>query len=111
MRICVYGAGAVGGHIAGRLADGGADVSVIARGETLAAIRQHGLRVQTRDRMLTSRPQATDRPEDLPSIPPVPQRQAAPAGNGAATPARPAGPPAPRDPPAPSQAEDTVFYR
>ena len=49
MKICVYGAGAVGGHIAGRLAAGGAEVSVIARGKQLDAIREHGLRVETRD--------------------------------------------------------------
>ena len=49
MKICVYGAGAVGGHIAGRLARTEAEVSVIARGEQLDAIREHGLRVETRD--------------------------------------------------------------
>ncbi|WKN60183.1 2-dehydropantoate 2-reductase N-terminal domain-containing protein [Rhodococcus opacus] len=65
MKICVYGAGAVGGHIAGRLAAGQAEVSLIARGEQLAAIRQHGLRVQTRDGELVSHPVATDRPGDL----------------------------------------------
>ena len=67
MKICVYGAGAVGGHIAGRLAAGQAEVSLIARGEQLAAIRQHGLRVQTRDGELVSHPVATDRPGDLES--------------------------------------------
>lgn len=65
MKICVYGAGAVGGHIAGRFAASGADVSVVARGEQLAAIRQHGLRVETRDGNLLSHPVATDRPGDL----------------------------------------------
>jgi 2-dehydropantoate 2-reductase len=65
MKICVYGAGAVGGHIAGRLAAGNAEVSVIARGAQLAAIRQHGLRVETRDGELVSHPVATDRPGDL----------------------------------------------
>ena len=65
MKICVYGAGAVGGHIAGRLAAGQAEVSVIARGEQLAAIREHGLRVETRERELVSHPFATDRPGDL----------------------------------------------
>ena len=65
MKICVYGAGAVGGHIAGRLAGSQAEVSVIARGEQLAAIRQHGLRVETRDGTLISHPVATDRPADL----------------------------------------------
>ncbi len=43
MRICVFGAGAVGGHFAARLHAGGHDVSVVARGETLAAIRRNGL--------------------------------------------------------------------
>lgn len=65
MKICVYGAGAVGGHIAGRLAAGQTEVSLIARGEQLAAIRRHGLRVETRDGVLLSRPVVTDRPEDL----------------------------------------------
>jgi 2-dehydropantoate 2-reductase len=65
MKICVYGAGAVGGHIAGRLAAAGTKVSLIARGEQLAAIRDHGLRVETRENTLISHPYATDRPADL----------------------------------------------
>ncbi|HEV2611842.1 MAG TPA: 2-dehydropantoate 2-reductase [Noviherbaspirillum sp.] len=56
MKIAVYGAGAVGGLMAARLAatDGGtrADVSVIARGATLAALRSQGMRLQTADRLL-----------------------------------------------------------
>ncbi len=47
MKIAVYGAGAVGGLMAARLAASGAEVSLIARGATLVAIRQHGLRLQT----------------------------------------------------------------
>jgi 2-dehydropantoate 2-reductase len=48
MRICVVGAGAIGGVIAARLATTGeADVSVLARGATLAAIRDCGLRVSS----------------------------------------------------------------
>ncbi|WP_190814819.1 ketopantoate reductase family protein [Saccharopolyspora pogona] len=65
MKICVYGAGAVGGHLAGRLAASQAEVSLIARGEQLAAIQRHGLRVETRDGELVSHPVATDRPGDL----------------------------------------------
>ena len=42
MRICVYGAGAIGGHLAVRLARGGAEVSVLARGPHLAAIQHDG---------------------------------------------------------------------
>lgn len=49
MRVCIVGAGAVGGHLAGRLAAGGADVSVVARGGGLAAIRANGLRVEATD--------------------------------------------------------------
>lgn len=45
MKICIYGAGAVGGVLAGRLAAAGHEVSVVARGAHLAAIREHGLRV------------------------------------------------------------------
>lgn len=47
MRIAVVGAGAVGGYFAARLARAGADVSVIARGPHLAAIRRDGLRVHS----------------------------------------------------------------
>jgi 2-dehydropantoate 2-reductase len=46
MRICVVGAGSIGGVIAARLSTvEGADVSVLARGATLAAVRDRGLRV------------------------------------------------------------------
>ncbi|MET7647788.1 2-dehydropantoate 2-reductase [Streptomyces sp. NPDC005426] len=65
MKICVYGAGAVGGHIAGPLAASQAEISVVARGQQLAAIREHGLRVKTREGDLLSHPAATDRPGDL----------------------------------------------
>lgn len=42
-RICVFGAGAIGGHLAARLAAAGLEVSVIARGAQLEAIRSRGL--------------------------------------------------------------------
>lgn len=45
MKIAVIGAGGVGGWLAARLADAGADVHVLARGAHLAAIRAHGLRL------------------------------------------------------------------
>jgi 2-dehydropantoate 2-reductase len=47
MRIAVFGAGAIGGHVAFRLARGGAEVSVIARGAHGAAIAERGIRVIT----------------------------------------------------------------
>ncbi len=48
-RICVFGAGAIGGHVAARLARGGAEVSIVARGAQLEAVRQRGLKVQAFD--------------------------------------------------------------
>jgi 2-dehydropantoate 2-reductase len=65
MRICVYGAGAIGGHLAVRLAKGGADVSVIARGAHLAAIQANGLTVHAVDGHHTIKLNATDQPDRL----------------------------------------------
>src|SRR6185436_14202468 len=48
MKICVYGAGAVGGLIAAWLSRSGHEVSVVARGAQLEAIRKQGLRVRDR---------------------------------------------------------------
>jgi 2-dehydropantoate 2-reductase len=45
MRICVFGAGAVGGHLAARLAAAGHDVSVVARGAHLEAMRRDGVKL------------------------------------------------------------------
>ena len=47
MKICIFGAGAVGGVMAGWLHKAGHDVSVVARGANLTAIREHGLRIRT----------------------------------------------------------------
>ncbi len=47
MKIAVMGAGAIGGYIGGRLAAAGHDVSLIARGKHLEAIRQDGLRIES----------------------------------------------------------------
>ena len=60
MRICVYGAGAIGGHLAVRLARGGAEVSVLARGPHLAAIQRDGLTVHASDGQHNVRVQASD---------------------------------------------------
>ncbi len=45
MRICIYGAGAIGGFLGARLAQAGAEVTLIARGPHLAAMRERGLRL------------------------------------------------------------------
>jgi len=47
MKVCIYGAGAIGGWIGARLAQAGAQVSVVARGATLGALQQHGLRLRS----------------------------------------------------------------
>lgn len=48
MKIVIYGAGAVGGLIAARLAQAGERVAVVARGDTLAALRANGLTLSER---------------------------------------------------------------
>lgn len=47
MKLCVYGAGAIGGLIGARLAKAGYSVSAVARGATLEAIRTRGLRLSS----------------------------------------------------------------
>ncbi|HCP23400.1 MAG TPA: 2-dehydropantoate 2-reductase, partial [Dehalococcoidia bacterium] len=47
MRIAIFGAGGIGGYLGGRLAQSGEEVVLIARGEHLKAIREHGLRVDS----------------------------------------------------------------
>src|SRR5215813_9752720 len=65
MRICIFGAGSVGGYLAASLAQGGADMSVVARGAHLAAIRSNGLTVETPDGAITARLRASDNPAEL----------------------------------------------
>ncbi len=66
MKVCIIGAGAIGGFIGTRLAAaGGAQVSAVARGATLAALKDHGWRLQTADGLVQAPAHATDRPTDL----------------------------------------------
>lgn len=61
MKICVFGAGAIGSHIAARFAKGGqAEVSVLARGAQLDAIRTRGITVETPEERFTTHPRAED---------------------------------------------------
>lgn len=55
MKICVFGAGAVGGHIAARLAARGHDVSVVARGEHLKRIQADGIKLLHGDETIQGR--------------------------------------------------------
>jgi 2-dehydropantoate 2-reductase len=65
MKVCVFGAGAIGGHLAVRMSQGGAEVAVIARGPQLAAIRARGLRAHGVDFDATVEVAASDNPADL----------------------------------------------
>jgi 2-dehydropantoate 2-reductase len=47
MKICIYGAGAIGGFIGARLAARGHAVRAVARGATLAALQARGLRLRS----------------------------------------------------------------
>ena len=68
MKVCIYGAGAIGGHLAARLiATGGHEVSVIARGAHLAAMREKGVLLRAGGAEIGGRPRAaTDDPDALP---------------------------------------------
>jgi len=62
VKICVFGAGAIGGYMAGELALAGHEVSAIARGAHLAAIRSHGLQLIADGRTRTVAFPASDDP-------------------------------------------------
>src|SRR6185503_19910582 len=66
MKICIFGAGSIGGIIGAHLARvKGVEVSLIARGEHLAAIRRNGLRLISPREDFTVRLPATDDPTQL----------------------------------------------
>src|SRR6478752_322409 len=65
MRICVFGAGAIGGNFAARLAAAGNDVSVVARGAHLEAIRARGLTLIAGDKKIVAKVRASDKPSEL----------------------------------------------
>ena len=66
MKVCVVGAGAIGGYMAVRIAQAGHDVSVIARGPHLAAIRERGLKLIEADQeFVATNLTATDNIPDL----------------------------------------------
>jgi len=65
MKICVYGAGAIGGLMAAWLSRAGHDVSVVARGAQLDAIRRGGLRVRSKSGTESFRIKAEAQPEKI----------------------------------------------
>ena len=66
MKVCIYGAGAVGGFLGARLAlSGAASVSAVARGATLAALRRHGWRLRENGTLRQAAATAADDPREL----------------------------------------------
>jgi len=66
MKVCIVGAGAIGGFIGARLAAAQAcDLSAYARGDTLAALRQHGWRLQQADTLIQAPARASDNAAEL----------------------------------------------
>lgn len=68
MKVAVIGAGGVGGYFGARLAQAGHEVTFVARGRHLAAIREHGLAIESALGDATVRCPATD---DLSALGPV----------------------------------------
>ncbi len=64
-KICIYGAGAIGGFVAARLHEAGAEVSLIARGPHLEAMQKTGLRVTYAGRDPVYQLPSTDNPAEL----------------------------------------------
>ena len=65
MRIAIFGAGGIGGYLGGRLSQAGEEVVLIARGEHLSAIREHGLMVDSIKGDFVATPSlATDNPTE-----------------------------------------------
>jgi 2-dehydropantoate 2-reductase len=65
MKICIFGAGAIGGYMGAKLAQAGADVSLVARGPHLKAMRENGLRLIEEEGETTVKVTASDNAADL----------------------------------------------
>jgi len=65
MKICIYGAGAIGGYLGVQLARAGVDVSLVARGAHLAAMKANGLKLLIGNEERVVHPRCTDNPAEL----------------------------------------------
>jgi 2-dehydropantoate 2-reductase len=65
MKVCIYGAGAIGGYMGAQLAQSGVDVSLVARGPHLKAMRENGLRLRIGDEEKVAKVTCTDDPAEL----------------------------------------------
>ena len=64
-RICIFGAGAIGGYVGAALHEAGAEVSLVARGPHLEAIRSDGLGLEKDGKITRYSLPASDKPADL----------------------------------------------
>jgi 2-dehydropantoate 2-reductase len=65
MKICIYGAGAIGGYMGAKMAMAGAEVSFVARGPHLAAMQAHGVRLQEEGKEYEVKIRCTSDPAEL----------------------------------------------
>jgi 2-dehydropantoate 2-reductase len=65
MKVCIIGAGAIGGFIGTRLARAGNAVSAVARGVTATALRERGWRLEMSGELLTAPARVAEEPRDL----------------------------------------------
>jgi 2-dehydropantoate 2-reductase len=65
MKVCIFGAGAIGGYMGVKLAKAGADVSLVARGPHLAAMQEQGLTLIEEGETTTVSVTASDDPAAL----------------------------------------------
>ncbi|PUE58114.1 2-dehydropantoate 2-reductase [Limnohabitans sp. 2KL-17] len=65
MKVCIYGAGAIGGWIGVHLAQQGCDLSAVARGATLQALQQNGLSLRQGDQAIQASVRACENPAEL----------------------------------------------
>lgn len=65
MKLCVFGAGAIGGYVGAQMAQAGLDVSLVARGPHLAAMQRNGLRLRKAGQEIVTHPVCTSDPAEL----------------------------------------------
>ena len=65
MKVCIFGAGAIGGYLGAEMSRAGADVSLVARGAHLEAMRRDGLRVIKENEEFVTRPVCTNDTSEL----------------------------------------------
>ncbi|HEY9213674.1 MAG TPA: 2-dehydropantoate 2-reductase [Ancylobacter sp.] len=65
MKVCIYGAGAIGGYVGVQLKRAGVDVSLVARGPHLEAMKANGLKLLINDEERVEHIPCSDNPADL----------------------------------------------